>query len=111
MRIDDIIAGRMQSDGSTFRRWKRQKSELRLEHWGITGPRKIPWGRNQLLQQLYRWVGSDDGGKIDYAIMDYAIGSKFAKSNEGTMIWSEPLTDEVTAMALKKENTELNQKD
>ena len=49
-------------------------------------------------------------GKIDYAIMDYATAQNFIKSNEGTMIWSEPLTDEVTAMALKKENTELNQK-
>ncbi|WP_373482961.1 ABC transporter permease subunit [Acetobacterium sp.] len=49
-------------------------------------------------------------GKIDYAIMDYATAQNFVKSNEGTMIWSEPLTDEVTAMALKKENTELNQK-
>lgn len=49
-------------------------------------------------------------GKIDYAIMDYATAQNFIKSNEGTTIWSEPLTDEVTAMALKKENTELNQK-
>ncbi|OXS26743.1 MAG: hypothetical protein BI182_03275 [Acetobacterium sp. MES1] len=49
-------------------------------------------------------------GKIDYAIMDYATARNFVKSNEGTMVLPEALTDEVTAMALKKENTELNQK-
>ncbi len=49
-------------------------------------------------------------GKIDYAIMDYATAHNFVKSNRGTMVLPEPLTDEVTAMALKKENIELNQK-
>ena len=48
-------------------------------------------------------------GKIDYAIMDYASARNFVKNNQGTVILDEPLTNEVTAMALNKENTVLNQ--
>ncbi|WKY44357.1 ABC transporter permease subunit [Eubacteriaceae bacterium ES2] len=48
-------------------------------------------------------------GKIDYAIMDYATARNMIKSNGGLTILPESLTDEVTAMALNKENTELNQ--
>ena len=49
-------------------------------------------------------------GKIDYAIMDYASAKNYTKNNDEVVILPDPLTDEVTAMALNKTNTELNQK-
>lgn len=47
--------------------------------------------------------------KIDYAIMDYATAQNFIKNNGETTILDETLTNDVTAMALNKENTDLNQ--
>lgn len=44
-------------------------------------------------------------GKIDYAIMDYASARNFVKSNEGSTILPEPLTDETI-----QSNDELNGK-
>lgn len=49
-------------------------------------------------------------GAIDYAMMDYATALNFSKYNATLKLLPGALTDEVTAMALNKKNTELNPK-
>lgn len=49
-------------------------------------------------------------GKIDYAIMDYATARNFVRYNKEFYIMPEKLTKEETAIALSKNNKELNRK-
>jgi polar amino acid transport system substrate-binding protein len=49
-------------------------------------------------------------GKVDYTMMDYSTAKNMAKHNQKLYILPENLSDEMTAMAVSKENKELTQK-
>ncbi|MBI4857921.1 MAG: transporter substrate-binding domain-containing protein [Acetobacterium woodii] len=76
----------------------------------IIAPSKYP---NAKISRFNNYVDESAAlmaGKIDYAIMDYASAKNYTKNNDKVVILPDPLTDEVTAMALNKNNPELNQK-
>ncbi|WP_169314711.1 transporter substrate-binding domain-containing protein [Acetobacterium woodii] len=76
----------------------------------IMAPEKYPDAKISRFNDYVDESAALMAGKVDYAIMDYASAKNYLKNNDQVVILPDPLTEEVTAMALNKENTELNQK-
>lgn len=73
-------------------------------------PKKYPKADIQVYNNYVDSCAALIAGKIDYAAMDYASAKNFIRNYNELYLRPEPLSDEMTSMALSKNNTELTQK-